>query len=177
MSTPAPTIPEGLNLLPAANGIIIRQVWLTWKIAPLALFAIVWDGFLFFWYSQALSRPHPMLFTILFPIGHVAVGLGLTYYVIASLVNKTDILISSASVRVATGPAPWIGNKEVSVDEITDVVVRERSGNRGSTSYTVMYADRSRQERKLVSFLSESDQAEFVAQTIRDSLGLNPKDA
>ena len=91
--------------------------------------------------------------------------------------NKTDILISSASVRVATGPAPWIGNKEVSVDEITEVVVRERSGNRGSKSYTVMYADRARKERKLAASFPESDQAEFVAQTIRDSLGLNPKDA
>ena len=177
MSTPTPTIPEGLDLLSAANGLVIRKVWLTWKIAPLALFAIVWDGFLFFWYHQVLSLPHPMLFTILFPIGHVAVGLGLTYYVIASLVNKTDILISSASVRVATGPAPWIGNKDVSVDEITEVVVRERSGNRGSKSYTVMYADRARKERKLVSYLAESDQAEFVAQTIRDSLGLNPQEA
>jgi hypothetical protein len=56
------------------------------------------------------------------------------------------------------------------------VVVRERFGNRGSRSYTVMYADRARKERKLVASLPESDQAEFMAQTIRDSLGLNPKD-
>jgi len=40
----------------------------------------------------------------------------------------------------------------------------------------VMYADRSRKERKLVASLAESDQAEFVAQTIRNSLGLNPQE-
>jgi hypothetical protein len=176
MSTPTPTIPEGLDLLSAANGLVIRKVWLTWKIAPLALFAIVWDGFLFFWYHQVLSQPHPPLVAVLFPIGHIAVGIGITYYVIASLVNKTDIIISSSSVRVAIGPAPWIGNKEVSVDEITEVVVRERSGNRGGKSYTVMYADHARKERKLAASFPESDQAEFVAQTIRDSLGLNPQE-
>ncbi len=177
MSKPAPTIPEGLDLVTASDGIIIRQVWLTWKIAPLALFAIVWDTFLFFWYSQVLSRPNPPFMAVFFPIGHIAVGIGLSYYVLAALVNKTDIVISGSGVRVTTGPAPWIGNKEVRIEEITDVVVRERSGNRGSTNYTVMYADHSRREKKLVASLSESDQAEFVAQTIRDSLGLGDKDA
>jgi hypothetical protein len=175
MSTP--TIPEGLDLLTAAGGIVIRRVWRTWKIAPLMVFTVLWDGFLFFWYAQVLSRSHPPLAVVLFPLGHVAVGLGLTYYVVASLVNKTDILISSSSLRVTTGPLPWIGNKDVTVDEIANVVVRLRSGNRGSTSYSVMYADRSRKERKLVGFISQSDQAEFVAQTIRDSLGLIPQDA
>ena len=177
MSSPTPTIPEGLDLLPAPEGLVIRKAWLTWKIAPLALFAIVWDGFLIFWYSQVLSRPHPPLMAVFFPILHVSVGVGLTYFVLASLVNKTDILISSSRVRVATGPAPWFGNKEVSVEEITDVIVRVRYGNRGSMSYTVMYADRARKERTLVVSLAESDQAEFVAQTIRDSLGLNSQDA
>jgi len=54
MNTSTPTIPEGLDYLPAADGIIIRKVWLTWKIAPLALFAVVWDAFLYFW-SQLSS--------------------------------------------------------------------------------------------------------------------------
>lgn len=177
MNPSLPTIPEGLDLLPTANGIVIRKVWLTWKIAPLALFAIMWDTFLFFWYSQVLSRPNPPFMAVFFPIGHIAVGIGITYYVIAALVNKTDVIISSSNVRVTTGPAPWIGNREVRADEITEVIVRERSGNRGSMSYTIMYADRSRKERKLLSALSESDQAEFVAQTIRDTLGLKPKNA
>jgi hypothetical protein len=177
MNTALPTIPEGLDLISSASGNVIRKVWLTWKIAPLALFAIIWDSFLFFWYSQVLFKPNPPLMAIFFPIGHLAVGVGLTYYVIAALVNKTDILISTSSVRVATGPAPWIGNKEVRSEEIMDVVVRERSSNRGSMGYTVMYVDRSRKEKNLVAFLSQSDQAEFVAQTIRNTLGLKTKNA
>ena len=172
MNSPTNTIPEGLDLVDAPDGPVIRKVWLTWKVVPLAFFAVFWDGFLVFWYVQAFSKPNPQLMSVLFPLGHVAVGLGLTYYVIASLVNRTDILITRFAVRVATGPAPWIGNKEVKAGDITDVLVRERSANRGSRTYSVMYADPSRKERKLVASLSESDQAEFVAQMIRTTLGI-----
>ena len=172
MKTSVPTIPEGLELVTAQDSLIIRRVWLSWKIAPLAVFAVIWDLFLFFWYSQVLSRPHPPLMAVFFPIGHIAVGLGLTYFVAASLVNKTDIVISGLAIRVATGPAPWIGNKEINVEEITDVLVRERRGSKGSRTFAVMYADRSRKERKLVSSLAESDQAEFIAKMIRETLGL-----
>lgn len=175
MSNSSLTIPEGLDLLTTSDGAVIRKVWLTWKIAPLALFAIFWDGFIFFWYFAALSKPHPRLIEVFFPIGHVAVGVGITYYVLASLVNKTDIVISRSGVRVTTGPAPWVGNKEIRVEEIADVIVRERSWNRGSRTFVVMYADRSLKEKKLVTGLSEPDQADFVARTIREAIGLKDK--
>ena len=166
------TIPEGLDLITAPQGIVIRKVWRTWKIIPLAIFAIAWDSFLFFWYTKALSAPNAPLMAIIFPIGHVAAGIGITYYVIASLVNKTDVTISPSGVQIQTGPAWWIGNKEVPLDEISQVIVRERSMNRNGRTYNVMYADRSRKERKLVAWISQSDQAEFIADTIRETLGL-----
>ena len=175
MPPDSPTIPEGLDVIPTGDGVTVRKVWLTWKIAPLALFAIVWDAFLVFWYSQALANPNRPLMSIIFPIGHVAVGIGITYYVLASLVNKTDITVSSSAVTVVTGPAPWIGNKSVRADEVTDVIVRERSGSRNSRTYNVMYADRIHKERKLVTWLAESDQAEFIAQVIRRTLRITPK--
>jgi hypothetical protein len=168
-----PTIPEGLDLIPQADGVIIRKVWLRWWIAGLALFAVVWDAFLFFWYSQVARAPNTPWIAIVFPIGHVAVGVGVTYYVLAALVNKTDVMVSSAGVRVEIGPAPWMGNKVVKADEITDVLVRERSGyNRNQRRFNVMYADRMRRERKLVTGFTESDQADFVAQVLRLSLKL-----
>ena len=159
------------------NEIVIRKTWLTWKIVPLTLFVVFWDGFLFVWYSTVLSQRNPPLMAVVFPILHVAVGLGITYYVLASFVNRTDIAISSMGVRVQTGPAPWAGNKQVRAEDIYNVLVRERTGNRGSKSYSVVYADRSRQERKLVTSLAERDQAAFVAQSIRDTLGIKPEDA
>ena len=172
MRTPSSTIPEGLELINEADGITIRKVWLTWLIAPLAIFALVWDGFLFFWYAQALSQPNTPFMILFFPIAHIAVGVGITYYVVASLFNKTDVVISLSGIKVSTYPVPWFGNKEVKREEITDIIVRERIGNRNRRTYAIMYVDFSRKERKLVASIPESDQAEFIAQTIRDATGI-----
>ncbi len=172
MGTSFSTIPEGLDLINGEYGTIIRRVWLSWRIAPIALFAVFWDGFLFFWYSKALAQSDPEFMALFFPIGHVAVGIGLTYYVLASLFNRTDIVISLSGIKVCSGPVPWFGNRDVRREDITDFIVRERSGGRGRRTYAIMYADYSKKERKLISSIPESDQAEFIAQTIRDATGI-----
>jgi len=172
------TIPEGFELLPTPSGVIIRKIWLSWTIAPLILFAVVWDGFLFSWYRKALLMPHGApLMQILFPIGHLAVGIGLTYYIIASFVNKTDITIAPSSIANVTGPFPWFGNKRVEVADITDIIVRERSGNKGSISYVVMYVDRSLKERSFTSGISKKEQAEFIVSKVREITGLKKEEA
>ncbi len=174
MSTRQPTIPEGLDLVPAADGAVIRKTWLSWSVLPLAIFVVVWDSFLFFWYSNALAKSNIPWIMIVFPIGHVAVGVGLTYYVIASLFNKTDVIVTLSGVQVRTYPAPWPGNKNVGAGDITDVIVRERARPRRgghSVTYSVMYAGQSRKERKLIS-VSQLDQAEYIANAIRAALNL-----
>ena len=165
------SIPEGLDLIETLNLSIIRRRWFGWKIIPLIFFAIAWDSFLVFWYTTALSKGAPWLMVV-FPIGHLAVGFGITYFVIASLVNKTDIECNSLGVLVKTYPMPWLGNCAVRAEEIKGVVLRQRTGNQNSVSYTVMYIDPSRKERKLVRGLTEYDQAAFIAQLIRKTLGL-----
>jgi hypothetical protein len=171
------TIPEGLDVLTTLSGITIRRTWLTWKIAPLAIFAIAWDSFLIFWYSMAMKSPNTPWIMIVFPIGHLAVGFGITYYVIASLFNKTDICITSSYIESKTAPIPWIGNKKIPVQEITGIIVRERSGNRGSITYSVMYVDRNRREKKFISWLSAKDQADYISNNITDILGIKDEAA
>lgn len=169
------TIPEGLDLITTADGLVIRRVWRSWKLIPLAAFAVVWDGFLIFWYSVALSSAKAPLVAVLFPILHVAVGFGITYYVIAAFMNKTDVVVSPTGVKITSGPAPWIGNKEVKMGDLCHIVVRERYMNKGARAFDIMYADQSRKERKLMGWISQSDQAEFIADTIREAIGVTAK--
>jgi hypothetical protein len=159
------------------GGLTIRRTWRNWKLLPMALFAVIWDGFLIFWYHQVLSKANPPLIAVLFPIGHIAVGISITYYVIAATVNKTDIIISSSGVRTVSSPFPWFGNKVIGRTDVTSVRARERVGNRGSISYSVVYVDGERREKTLVSSLAQDDQAEFVATTIRNALSLKAEDA
>jgi hypothetical protein len=161
-----PTIPQGLDLINAMGHQTIRKTWRSWTLLPLAIFAVVWNLFLVGLYSTMFSGDKAPLIALLFPLGHVAVGVGLTYFVIAGLFNTTDINISAAQVEVKIGPFPWRGNKTVRSSEIGEVLVRERRGNKGRVSYAVLYADRRGREQNLATGFAESDQAEYVAEMV-----------
>lgn len=173
-STEKLSIPQGLDIIESVNFTTIRRVWISWIIIPLIPFAIVWNCFLFFWYSMAM-KGHPPLIFILFPLVHVCVGIWLIYLIIATFFNKTDIECNALGVRVRTYPIPWIGNCAVRADEIKGIVVRQRrSQNRNNlngVSYSVMYVDPTRKERTLVRGLTESEQAAFIAQVVKNILG------
>ena len=167
------TIPEGWDLRQGPEGTVLYRSWRSWAVLPLIAFTVFWDGFLAFVYVAMFRSPHHVpLVGILFPLLHVAVGLGLTYSIFTTLFNRTEVRITSGGVRVYQGPLPMWGNQTVSRGDIADILVRNRSGSRGSVSYSVMYVDRDRRERPLLASVSQSDQAEFIAGTIRQRLGL-----
>lgn len=143
------TIPEGLDFTATNDSIRIRKKWFSLKTIPLVFFCIAWDSFLIFWYLNVTSTESPMdVMAIIFPIGHVAVGVGLTYFCIASFLNKTDIKITPSIFSVRTYPIPWIGNKELSVEALKGVVVRERtSGGYNQSSFNVVYIDSENKEK------------------------------
>ena len=166
------SIPEGLDFIPSPPGGTIRKVWRSWQLLPLAFFACLWDSFLVRFYRQILSQPHPNPVLVLFPTIHLAVGVGLSYFVFASLFNKTDILISPDGLRVATGPMPWIGNVSIARSEIRAVKVRERVSSKGRVSRAIVYVDPSGKEKSFGSSAYQSDQAEYICRVIRPTLGL-----
>lgn len=167
-----PPIPEGMHVVATGlNTVQIRRTWRSWKVIPLAIFAVVWDSFLFFWYSVALAGKGTPLFAIIFPLGHVAVGLGITYFVVCSLLNQTDIEISPSVVRVKTHPLPWLGDRELAPTGIIDTRIKESYSKNGTFTYEVRYRTCDNRERTLVAGLSD-DQAEFVNYHVRMSLGL-----
>jgi len=169
------TIPEGLDANIENDSILIRRKWFSLKTIPLIFFCIAWDSFLVFWYSTVTKSESSMdLLAIIFPIGHVAVGVGLTYFCIASLFNKTDIRISPRLFSARSYPIPWIGNTELKVDELHAVVVRERtSGGYNQSSFTVMYVDAQNKEKKLVRSLQHIEQANFIRDEISDLLNID----
>ena len=148
------------------NGITIRRGGVL-KIVLLALFAGIWDSFLVFLVCQGLATPNPPLMGH-FPIGHIAVGIGITYYVIASAFNKTGCRHFSAGVELFPACSFGLGNES---QRGKSLPVRELAGNRGRITYSVMHVDAANKERRLLSYLAESDQAHFIAQTIGDAVG------
>lgn len=165
-------IPEGLDVLRAGDALVIRRSWRNWAVIPLFFFLVFWFGFLGFWYYHAFTARHTSLAMFLFPLIHVAVGLGLAYFAICSLVNQTDVIISTSRLKCGTGPLPWVGNRDIPAEDIRGITVHERRGNKGAVSYALVYVDAVNKEHTFLSGTPRQEQAGFIAASIREILGL-----
>lgn len=160
------SIPEGLHVATTLRGVIVTRRWWSWAIAVLIPFAIFWNGFLVFWYAMAF-RPGTPLLMKLFPLIHVAVGVGIVYFIIASWFNRTEIRIESDALSVAHGPVPWPGSCRVEARGVAGVLVREVRGNKGRITHSLVLIGPDRREKTLLRSLAKREEAEFLGQLIR----------
>ena len=91
VEVPEVPIPERFKVVRSANELIVSWRWWKAQFVFLLFFCIAWDAFLLFWYFGAPSGGG-LIFKI-FPIAHVAVGVGLSYYVLTGFVNHTTIAV------------------------------------------------------------------------------------
>ncbi len=118
-------LPEKMQFRDHTSHIEIIRTWFGWKVVAASVFAVVWNGFLVVWYGHALRSGN--LLVILFPILHVAVGVGLTYFVIAGWLNRTRITTDYGSVSVRHYPVPWIGNMTIEAFDLRQLYAKESS--------------------------------------------------
>ncbi|MCA9055222.1 MAG: hypothetical protein KDA75_15385 [Planctomycetaceae bacterium] len=120
---PVVPIPDHLQVETFGDELTIRWRWFSWIVLFLIPFAIAWNAFLIGWYAMATGMgadmPGPMRWIFLiFPIGHVAVGLGLIYAILTMLFNRTTIRVRHGELSVSHGPIFFPGSKSVAVDDI-----------------------------------------------------------
>ena len=170
-------LPQGMTIEEGASGTLITRKWFNVVILFLVFFCIAWDSFLFFWYGFALSRDAPWIMSV-FPIAHVAVGIGLTYSTLAGLVNKTWIKAYNGVVSVIHGPVPWRGNLVIPCAEIDQLFCKEdvTHGKDGpSISYEVWVLKLDGTTLKLLGGSLTDDQAIFIEQQLEKSMGLTDR--
>jgi len=116
----------------------IEYKWFKVMAFFLLFFCIFWDGFLIAWYTGlGLSGGVDIVF-MLFPLIHVAVGLGLTYYTVALFINKTTIKVNQDAIEIKHAPLPWFGAKTIETKNIKQLYVKEKA-NRGKNGTTYTY--------------------------------------
>ncbi len=141
----------------------------------LAFFCIAWDSFLIFWYSMALHGGP--LIMIIFPIAHVAVGVGLTYYTLAGFLNRTTVQIGRRELVIRHGPMPWFSNRNINANDLREVNVNNTSTTNGPfnrqnvPAYRVDAVTSSGRTIPLLMLKSE-DQARFVKQQIQERFAI-----
>jgi hypothetical protein len=82
----------------------------------LLFFCIGWDGFLIVWSLIAVSSANICM--LLFPVAHVAIGVGLTYMVIAAFLNRTTVRLDGGRLAIRHAPIYWKGNREIGVETL-----------------------------------------------------------
>lgn len=170
-------MPRGYSLGTDGADLVITRRWFSAKYIFLLFFCIFWDGFLFFWYSTAVSGGAPLV-AILFPLLHVGVGVFLTYTTIAGFLNRTRVSVNPAELRIKHYPLPWPGNRTVPRQELEQLFCSEKlSNSKNGVHYTYgLYAVLAGGRReKLVTGLDSPEDALFLEQKIEGYLGITDR--
>lgn len=161
----------------ATAPMVLARRWRSADLARLAFmvpFCLFWDGFLVVWYSVILSHfgepSGPSLAFVLFPLMHVAIGLGITYSTLASLLNSTTVRVEGDVASVVHGPLPWRGNLRLSLEGARGVFVRQQGPlGRASDPWSVLVDTRDSAASVLIGGLT-AEHARFVAARLADHL-------
>lgn len=150
----------------------IVQRWFSLKYIPMAFFCIAWDSFLCFWYGMTLGNHAPWIF-IVFPIAHLAVGIGLSYSTLCGFVNRTVLEVTPEELSVWFEPLPWLGEKTIAVRHLKQLYCVEKTqrSDSGTTHhYKLMAVTQDGRQMELLSNLDAPDVALFFEQQIEDWL-------
>lgn len=165
---PEVAMPAGMIVDYGAQNLHLERRWFSMKYIPMAFFCIAWDAFLIFWYSMAFSMNPGWIF-IVFPIAHVAVGVGLTYSTLAGFLNTTKVDVNSRTVSIAHGPLPWLGNRTIDTQSVKQFFTKEERGEKGS-SFDLYLTTQDNKSIKLIDGLESADAGLFIEQQIESWL-------
>ncbi len=160
-----------------------RELEISWKwFSPaqvfLAFFCVAWDSFLVFWYVMAFKEGAAWIMKV-FPLAHLAVGVGLTYATLAGFWNRTVVRITADGISIRHGPIPWRGNRIMPSTEIEQIYCEEQRGRSSPGgrigAYSVNALTRDGRKVTLLRGLEEADQALYIEQAMEAGLGLEDR--
>jgi hypothetical protein len=167
-------IPEHISMEQTMEGLRFSYRWFSPRFIFLAIFALFWDGFLVFWYSIAASQDAPLMM-FLFPILHVAVGIGVTYSALAGFYNSTLVSVGGGKLTIHHTPLPWPGNCELQAADLTQLYSEERiirSRNGVQLKYQLNAITSENRKLALLNNLTAPDQVRYLERKIEECLGI-----
>jgi hypothetical protein len=166
-------LPERITVSTDGGELRIERRWFTWVAIFTALFCVMWFGTLAFFYAIVFASGN--LHLLLFPLLHVAVGLGLAYWTVAMFVNRTHIVVAGGKLSIRHRPLPWFGSRDIPTNALEQLYCDQHvSRTRNGTTITFSVRARGTDGKlvKLVSGLPDRDQAFFIEQEVERHLGI-----
>jgi hypothetical protein len=170
---PQVSMPRNIEVADTGSALQIVYRWFSWKYIPLILFAAFWNGFMLIWHSNALISGNWQM--SLFGLLHTAVGIGLVYYILAGILNRTTIWVEAGTIHIRNHPIPWPGNKYLDAIDIAQLYCREKihRGRRGTNySYEMHAVMHDGRTEKLLSRFDRPEQTLYIEQEMEKYLGI-----
>lgn len=162
-----------MSVIDTPEGRRIRWRWRTTMAIPLAFVVLSLDG-VGYQYGQSVAQHGEGVHPVLWLFG--AFLLVAHYYLLAQLLNRTDVTVTQAGVRVSTGPVPFPRNRGLFVpaENIQHIAAQARDDGEDATFtwYEVTYSGPQGQRGRLINWIDEYDQASFFAHHLRRALRL-----
>ncbi|QHT70160.1 hypothetical protein GXP67_27705 [Rhodocytophaga rosea] len=173
----AMSLPGNFSLSEGSQEIIIEKRWFSIAHLGTLLFALLWNGFTFFFYSLMMSG-NVSVIILLFPILHVMVGVWLMYYAICGFFNKTVIKASHQEISVRHVPLPWSGDKLIERACIEQLYILEQTKkHRGSIiySYDVQVVVHNHSNVSLITGLDTPEEALYIEKKLEQFLRIEDR--
>ena len=167
-------LPDRIEVLDYGSHIEITRRWLGWHVPILTVLTVLWFVALFGDKSWLTSSDAFIQFaSAMVSLAFGAVGIAVSYFILASFFNRTIISVSRELVSVRHGPLPWIGRQGIKVSNIKRLGVQtgpddaERHAHR---YYTVNIMTSDNRNIRILSGLNSREQALYIEQQIEKYL-------
>lgn len=160
------------------NSMVVSWRWFRPTAIFMICFAIGWDSFLFFWYAGALTQDDISWLMVLFPLGHVAAGVGVTYAAIANLLNRTRVICNKTELKVRHFPMPWFPRPTIPVQDLEQLYVTRtaKHGKNGTTvTFNLLAVTRNHSGQTLLEGLDSLEQALWLEQEFEGLLDIRDR--
>jgi hypothetical protein len=170
-------LPPGLQVEDQRRGLRITRRWFSAIVFFLIPLCVAWNAFLVFLYGGVLATGGQWFFALI-PVAHVVVGIGLSYSVLALLVNRTIVTVDGGKLSIAHGPLPWKGNAVLDARDVDQLYCKLRlqhGKDSTSESFELWALLRDRTRRKLVATAFTEEQVLFVEQRVERALKIQDR--
>jgi len=169
-------MPKGIRVFRRGDAMRIVLKWFGPTAIFLAIFCLIWNGFMVVWFGIAITQKQWMMAA--FGSIHALVGLGVAYGTLAMFLNSTTITVMNSLIQIAIGPIKVPGNKQFKADLLQQLYTKRHvshSKNGTSINYELRVTTTDGRDEKLMGGFNKQEQALFIEQEIEKFLGIEDR--
>lgn len=173
-------LPPGIESYSMLSDLYFEVSWRSGKeMAFFIIFTIFWDSIVFLFAVLAILSGQ--LSMLLFLSLHLAVGIGLLYYTISLLINKTYIYVNRQSIHIEHKPLPKLfsPSRDIESSEIGQLFleryVSSKTNGVPNYAFAVQVLLKNNERVNLVKGLRTEEQGRYIEQQVERFLGIKDR--